>query len=144
MSGAAAELLEIDVIDADDLVAMHVDDLLVEDIALEQKVGLVGGQKRRVGRGAELHLTRIINLKLCDGNEGERIAAPGRGSLQDDAVDMRGIDRGGDRDFMHLAERDSLRVDHDAPHEGGDTCPLIGMLGHKGIYAATRLYILAL
>ncbi len=45
---------EVDVVDADDLVAVDVDDLLVEEVALEEERGLVALEGGEAGALAEL------------------------------------------------------------------------------------------
>ena len=84
---------EVYVVDADDLVAVDVDDLLVEQVALEQQIALVVGQGRGMGGLAELHGAGGGELEVGDRDERGAVAAFGRGELEDDAVNVSGIDR---------------------------------------------------
>ncbi len=95
---------QVDVVDADDLVAVDVDDLLVEQVALQQEIALVLGQGRRAGGLAELHGAAGSELELGDGNQRRAVAAFGRGQTEDDAVDVGGIDRGSDGELADVAE----------------------------------------
>ena len=110
--------------------AVDVDDLLVEQIAFEQEIALVVGERRGTGGFAELHGAAGSELELGDRDQGVAVAAFGRGQLEDDTVDVSGIDGGGDSKLAHMAEGASLGVDDGGPHEGGDARPLIGMLCH--------------
>ena len=83
---------EIDVVDADDLVAVDVDDLLVEQVAFEQEIAVVVGQRGGAGGLAELHGAAGGELELGDRDEGVAVAAFGRGQLEDDAVDVGSVD----------------------------------------------------
>ena len=70
---------DVYVVDANDLVAMDVDDLLVEQVALEQEIALVFRQRRGTGGFAELHGAAGSELEMGNRDERVAVAAFGRG-----------------------------------------------------------------
>ena len=122
---------QVYVVDADDLVAVDVDDLLVEQVAFEQEIAVIVGQRRGMGGFAELHGAAGGELEIGDRDQGGAVAAFGRGQLEDDAVDVGGVDRGRDGKLADMAEGAAVGVDYRGPHEGRDARPLIGMLCHR-------------
>ncbi len=68
---------------------------------------------------------------MSDRDQGVAFAALGCGALEDDAVDVGGVDGGGNGDLADMTEGGSLGVDNGRPHEGGDACPLISVFCHR-------------
>src|SRR5258708_40076114 len=65
---------QVYIVDADDLVAMDVDDLLVEQVALEQEIALIVGQGRGIGGLAELQVAGGGQVEM--GDRDQRVAGP--------------------------------------------------------------------
>lgn len=111
--------------------AIDIDDLLVEQIALKQEIAVIVRQSDGAGRIAQLHAPVGSELELGDRDQGVAVAAFGRGQFEDDAVDVSGIDRGCDGKLAHVAKGTSLGVDNGGPHKGGNARPVIAMLCHR-------------
>ena len=103
----AATLDQLEVVDADDAPAVGVDDLLVENVAAEPDVGVVGAHGRNaVVPGAQRHLTAGEGADRAPRNNLTSLAR------DDDAGDHRvGFDDGC-RDIAHAADPPLLDVDH--------------------------------
>jgi len=121
---------QVYVVDADDLVAMDVDDLLVEQIALEQEIALIVGQGRGFGGLAKLEGAGGGEVEMRDRDQRVAVAAFGRDQLDDDAVNVSSIDRRRYGKLAHMAEGAALSVDYRGAYEGRDARPVIGMLCH--------------
>ena len=95
----AEVLVEVDVVDADDLAAVNVDDLLVEEIALQQQQALGAGESGPVGGpGAGLD-DAVDGLDL-----GEREQAVFAGAQADDqGGESDGVVLGSQRDLAHTS-----------------------------------------
>jgi hypothetical protein len=116
---------QIYVVDTDYLVAIDVDDLLVEEVALQQEVAIVLGQGLGMGRIPKLQTAAGGEQEVGDRDEGGAGSAFGRGELENQAMDVSGVDQRRDGKLANLTEGGSRSVDYDGPHEGGDACLLI-------------------
>ena len=97
--------LEFDVVDADDLASVNVDDLLIEKISFEQEqaFGAVGGGPvRGIGGGVD------VGVDGGDGGEGKNAVA-GFG-FDDERGDAVAVFLGGEGDFAHAAGGGAGRV----------------------------------
>jgi hypothetical protein len=96
---------QLDIVNADHLAAVHVDDLLVEQVALQQQHALAAGilgQIGGVGRGVHA---------AVDG--AEQVAAYDAVSLRgadDEGGDVGGVVLGHQRDFAHAPHAAGIRV----------------------------------
>jgi hypothetical protein len=111
---------------------MDVDDLLVEQVTLEEEIAFIVREGRGIGGIAKLHGAPAGKLEMGNRNQRVSVAAFGRGQLDDDAVDMSGVDQRGDGKLPHMAEGAAVGVDYWRPDEGRHARRLlIGMLCHR-------------
>src|SRR5258708_23923639 len=82
---------QVYVVDADDLVAMDVDDLLVEQVALEQKEALVVGLGGGIGGLTKLHGAGRGELELGDRDQRGAVRAVGPAPRDDDSGALGGV-----------------------------------------------------
>jgi hypothetical protein len=134
---------EIDVVDANDLVTVNIDDLLVEEVALEKEKAVIVRQGNSLGGTTELDCSAGSELEMSNRNEVVTIAAFGEGELENDAVNVGAIDGGSDSQLADMADGSTLGVDDGRSQEGGDARPLIiGVLGHSPDALPDTLYLL--
>jgi hypothetical protein len=82
---------QVYIVDADDLVAMDIDNLLVEQVALEQQIAIVLRQGLGMGSVAELQAAAGGELEVGDRDERGAGAAFGRGELENQTVNVSSI-----------------------------------------------------
>ncbi len=133
---------QIYVVDADDLVAMDVNDLLVEQVAFEEEVAVVFRERRGTSCFAELHGAAGRELKMGDRDESVAVSTFGRSLLDDNSVNVGRVDRGRYGKLTHVAEGASLGVDDGSAHEGRDARFVVAMLCHRLAAMLPQLYLL--
>src|SRR5215472_8695517 len=111
-----AHPLEFDVVNADDLAALDVDDLAVYEVLLQVEVVAIFLERlRRVGR-AKLERARGGLHDLLRGDDVESAAR-----FEDEAGDLARVGAGGDGDVLDAAAELALGVGHRGAEQGGET-----------------------
>ncbi len=122
--------------------AVDVDDLLVEEVTLEQEVGLALGWGAGRCVVVELH-PGGGELEIFDSDLVGLSVGICTAEFEDEPVNVGGVCRRRDGELAHSPEDVSASVEYRRAHEGGDAGALIGVLCH-GSQRSTRPYILAL
>ena len=105
--------LERNVIDTDDFAPVHVDDLLIQQIALDAQHVLVG----MIGR--EVLVGEVNAVERNGGNLVEADAQPGPAAAHQEAVDAGGMNQGNERGIANPADAAVLQVIDRQAHQLG-------------------------
>ena len=100
--------------------AVHIDDLLIEQIALEEEKALIFGQWSGLRGLAELHsaIAWTELRDLGDQNQGRLVVTLGGGQLEDDAVNMSASTRRRTASSRTWPKVLPVGVGDGRPHEG--------------------------
>ena len=105
--------------------SVDVDDLLVEQIAFEQQVGVGFGHRYGGLTGKELELAVFVSLQSSQENEEGLVFAAVGGKAQNESFDVARVEGGPHGELGDLAEALAFGIGNMRTEQRGDTRPVV-------------------
>jgi hypothetical protein len=121
---------QIHVVDANHLVAVHVDDLLVEQVAFQKKVAIPFHQLRRALAFQQRQPALFIAVQSRQTHHAGRMLAPRPRPAHHQALDVTGVHQRPHRELGDKPHRPSAVIGNGHPHQGRNARPLILLPAH--------------